>query len=314
MSAQSNCPVCSGKAKVDYRLARLGSVALRCQLCRFTWIEPPLRSNDTEYENYYTNPFYASQILSDDSKFRRHIADIDKIHPLHAKNGERVLEIGSSYGLMLRLLRERGYHAEGIELLGSGVQASRDAGFTIHQLPFEKFEATSAFDLVLSTHVVEHLRDIKSYFACTSSWLKPGGTHIFLTPNADAFFFRLLRQFWAGATPDEHNLFLGSRSVACLAKQNGLEVVAIKTTGRYWSLGRGILAEFWHRYRDRRAGQNKSASINSTSAPSGRRKRDCLFRIISKIEWPFLTLAHKALAPFVRSDELLVVLRKPPTA
>src|SRR6185436_19039133 len=122
---------------------------------------------------------------------------------------------------------------------------------------------------------------------------RPGGAHVFLTPNADALFFRLLRQFWAGATPDEHNLFLGRKSAEHLANEYGLEVAAVRTTGRYWSLGRGILAEFWHRYRDRRKGKNGHGQESGPSTPDNRKKREMVFRMISMVEWPFLTLMHK---------------------
>ena len=306
------CPICAASSSRFYRLERHQSDALRCSECRFIWLSPPLRESDADYEDHYRTPDYVARIQSDIPKFERHIRDIEKIFPLDPRNGKRVIEIGSSFGAMMQLLANRGFEIEGIELLDAGVACSRSIGLTIHQTPLEKFESAQLFDIALSTHVVEHLRSIRDYFEKTSQLLRPGGQSIFLTPNSDALFFRLLRRFWAGATPNEHNLFLGRRSVEKLAGDYGFEVVSITTTGRYWTFFRGILSEIWHSRRSspkplvhspREGGPQKSAHPSRTG-------RDRLFSLLAYLELPVLFCAHLILAPFGLSDELLVVLKK----
>ena len=308
----SGCPVCGGQTKKFYRLKRHACQARRCRGCGFVWIDPPLRSADTEYIDHYEQPAYAACIgAGDNTKYRQHLENIERVVDLTAAPNRRALEIGSCYGHMLELLVARGFTVEGIELLQDGVASSRARGLTVHRVPFEQFNASTPFGLVLSTHVVEHLRDIRGYFQKTSELLAPGGFSILLTPNADATLFKLLRQFWAGATPDEHNLFLGFRAARSLASQYGFEVVALKTTGRYWSTTRGILAELYH-MKKKPPVESAASAKDAAAAPTQRRpgRRDAIFKLIAQIESPFLTLLHKGLARVGRSDELLLVLRK----
>lgn len=287
--------------------------ARRCRSCGYVWIDPPLRGADAEYLDHYQQPAYSECVaVMDTTKYQVHLAHIQESVDLATAPNKRALEIGSSYGHMLDLLAGQGFAVEGIELLHGGVAASRARGLTIHSVPFEEFKAGEPFGLVLSTHVVEHLRDIHGYFRKTSELLAPGGYSILLTPNADATLFKVLRQFWAGATPDEHNLFLSFRAARLLAAQYGFEVVALRTTGRYWSTVRGVLAEGYHVVKARRA---KSAAPSSAGTPgqaAHRRpgRRDAIFKLIARIESPFLTVLHRLLARCGRSDELLAVFRK----
>ena len=307
------CPVCRAPARLFYRLNRLACKAWRCSGCGFVWIDPPLRTADAEYVDHYQQPAYAECVrVMDRAKYQHHLTNIQAAVDLRTAPNRRLLEVGSSYGHMLELLAEAGFTVEGIELLQAGVAASRARGLTIHSVPVEEFQSSEQFGVVLSTHVVEHLRDIQSYFRKTSELLAPGGFNILLTPNADATLFKLLRQFWTGATPDEHNLFLSFRAAELLGAQHGLELVAIKTTGRYWSTSRGILSELYHMRKAVRTGAS-TAQPTKPAVPAGPRRpgrRDAIFKLIERIESPFLTLLHKALARRGRSDELLAVFRK----
>ena len=271
-----------------------------------------MRGADEEYIDHYEQPDYVACIQAgDNTKHKEHLANIDRAIDLATAPNQRVLEIGSSYGYMLELLAARGFAVEGIELLQAGVASSRARGLTVHRVPLERFTASAPYGIIISTHVVEHLRDIRAYFQKTSEMLSPGGLNILLTPNADATLFYLLRQFWAGATPDEHNLFLGFRTARSLAAQYGFEVIALKTTGRYWSTARGILAEIYH-MRKKQTVRPEASGADAPHMPTHRRpgRRDAIFKLIAQVESPFLTLLHKGLARVGKSDELLLVLRK----
>lgn len=306
------CPVCAEPGSVFYSLPRHKSDAFKCSGCRFVWLSPPLRNEDSDYEEHYRDPDYIARFQSDRAKYERHFRDIEAVLPLDPSRGRKVLEVGSSFGGFLRLFAERGFEAQGLELMNLGVQASRASGLTIHQVPLEKFSSAEPFDLIVSTHVVEHLRDIRDYFQKTSDLLAPGGMNVFLTPNADAWLFRLLGKYWAGATPNEHNLFVSAKAVTVLAHEYGFEVRSVTTTGRFWPLTRGVLAEILHSLQSRNNPHKpqKSDSHEPAKPQSARTNRDRLLFLISKIESPFLRLIHSFLAPRGLSDELLVVLQK----
>ena len=314
IDAELNCPVCDRRSRPFYRLARHNSTARRCDACSFVFLDPPLRESDGDYEAHYETPDYAERVVVDRAKFVRHLADVERAVLLPKLEGARVLEIGSSYGVLLGLLQSRGCNVEGLELLRGGVEASRKAGFTVHSVPLERFQPEHRYDIVISTHVLEHLRDVHAYFEKTAALLQPGGLSIILTPSADALLFRLLRQYWTGATPEEHNLFLSRQAAACLAERYGFEIVANKTTGRFWPLWRGVAAELARTLRSGNGG--KQAGSRAPAPPSPRRNsggmKATAYRIMNCIEFPFLYLLHATLTPFNISDELLVVMRKKP--
>ena len=303
------CPVCGDEAAVFYQLGRLDREAWRCAGCAFTWLVPPLRTEDSEYKAHYEDPAYMARFEVDEPKFRRHLADIDRAVDLATAPNRRLLEVGSSHGFLLGLLAARGFAVEGIELQQAGVAATRALGLPVQSVPLEEFSAAEPFGVVLSTHVVEHLRDIGFYFRKTAELLAPGGYSIILTPNGDALLFKLFRRFWTGATPDEHNVFLGFRAVRRLAESHGFEVLALKTTGRFWPVGRGLLAEGYRTVQARRRPAGSSGPA-ATVAGAERSWRNRIFRLLGWMEFPFLTVLHTCLSPFGLSDELLTVLRK----
>lgn len=118
--------------------------------------------------------------------------------------GARVLELGCGGGGLLRLLRERGAIAVGVDTLDVALNLARERGewrvtrgATDAALPVTRHTSLAlidgkgvlpfradAFDAILGQHIVEHIPDVD---AALSEWLrllKPGGRLALATPNA----------------------------------------------------------------------------------------------------------------------------------
>lgn len=103
-------------------------------------------------------------------------------------SGTRVLDVGCGNGFTCGEFLRRGCHVTGIDLSESGIAQARAA------YPDARFELMAAddcvlaqlgeppFDLVISTEVVEHLYDPRSYARGCFAALRPGGTFICTTP------------------------------------------------------------------------------------------------------------------------------------
>ena len=97
----------------------------------------------------------------------------------------RVLEIGSSWGYALWAFREAGCEPLGLEL----GHKRRQFGET--QLGLRAVADVSAlapedqFDLVFSSHALEHFTDLSSVFPSVAGRLAPGGFACFEVPNFD---------------------------------------------------------------------------------------------------------------------------------
>lgn len=98
----------------------------------------------------------------------------------------RVLALGYGTGHHVRALAERGVDLEVIE--GSPILArhAEADGIRTHLTKFEDFIAGEPYDTVLASHVLEHLDRPAAMLHRIGGWLRPGGTLIAVTPNADS--------------------------------------------------------------------------------------------------------------------------------
>jgi SAM-dependent methyltransferase len=109
----------------------------------------------------------------------------------------RVLEVGCGGGGLLRMLRERGACAVGVDALESALYLARLAGAKSPLLPRAPapllvrigedgnlpFRA-DAFDALIGQHVVEHLSEVDAALREWKRVLKPHGWIALATPNA----------------------------------------------------------------------------------------------------------------------------------
>ena len=96
--------------------------------------------------------------------------------------GSRVLEIGGGSGFQARLLQGMGHSVESIDRPGSSRPEHRR--FAVREfdgatIPFPAAE----FDLVFSSHVIEHVADLPRLSAEMRRVLKPGGLCLHLMPS-----------------------------------------------------------------------------------------------------------------------------------
>ncbi len=101
---------------------------------------------------------------------------------------ETVLDIGCGRGVCLKLLREAGIKAVGVDLLPEVVERCRALGFdnVFHSdaLTFLR-ERPNSFGGIICSHVIEHLplSDAKELIRLAYSSLKDGGRLAIVTPN-----------------------------------------------------------------------------------------------------------------------------------
>lgn len=122
--------------------------------------------------------------------------------------GRTLLEIGSGYGMFIAVTRQVfGIHSFGLEPGGAGyelLQISRRLmaryglppkiiveGFG-EQMPF----AADTFDVVFSTHVLEHVQSPAAVLRETARVLRPGGVAQMIVPNYGSFWDGHYGMFW----------------------------------------------------------------------------------------------------------------------
>src|SRR5262245_16102006 len=100
----------------------------------------------------------------------------------HFPQGACVLEIGAGTGRQARDLQQRGFAVSAVDLKGSRYSDNRV--FTVVEydgvtLPF----ADASFDVVFSSNVLEHVRDLSALYHEMRRVLKPGGYCIHVMPT-----------------------------------------------------------------------------------------------------------------------------------
>jgi ubiquinone/menaquinone biosynthesis C-methylase UbiE len=88
----------------------------------------------------------------------------------------------------------------------------------------------SSFDLVLASHLIEHLNDPTSFVREVYRVLAPGGYFLVTTPNIAGFQARLFRGRWRSAIFDHLYLF-STKTLSALLRQTGFIVERIRTWG-----------------------------------------------------------------------------------
>jgi SAM-dependent methyltransferase len=183
------CPLCGAQTHTTLLPEQAGLAVVRCRGCGLV----------------HATGQYAAEFLSEDyyagraerapasatarpgaARKRRNVALYDRLSRGRigrARPGARALDIGCNTGLLLDVLRELGYHTEGIERSPAG-ETALAAGHTVHALDIEAHElGLPRYDLITLTHVLEHLRQPVAGLVWIRRHLAAGGIAVVEVPN-----------------------------------------------------------------------------------------------------------------------------------
>lgn len=111
----------------------------------------------------------------------------------HIRSGDRVLEMGYGDGLFSAALEAAQLEYEIVEgaiSLVSAIRSKYPKAKVWHSL-FEEFEPDQTFDVILCTHVLEHITDPIALLQRMKTWLNPGGRIVIIVPNRDSLHRQL---------------------------------------------------------------------------------------------------------------------------
>jgi SAM-dependent methyltransferase len=143
----------------------------------------------------------------------------------------RVLDIGCATGALLTMLKNRGWTVTGVELSGPQAEYCKHRGLDVRRGTLEECSFSAAsFDVVLASHLIEHLNYPDSFVREVRRILKPGGRFYVTTPNIRGFQARFFKSRWRSAIFDHLYLF-SIRTLRLLLEQRGFRVERIVTWG-----------------------------------------------------------------------------------
>ena len=142
----------------------------------------------------------------------------------------RLLDVGCGSGGLMERHRDLGWTVCGIELSPNACEACRSRGLEVH--PGTVLDAPLAgrqFDVILLSHVIEHVLDPVGLLRKMREFIAPGGRIILRTPNIHGIGFLMYHSCWSALEAPRHVVLFSPRTLSLLAKRAGFTVRRLKT-------------------------------------------------------------------------------------
>lgn len=229
------CPACRGQFK-DY-ISKNNFLIVRCQNCGLGHtLDLGSQTGDYHRDQVYigNSDLFANLFL------RR----VKIINQLSNKPG-RALDIGSSTGLMLSLLRKMGWQVQGVEMSLGAAQVAKQQGISTLVSTFEKAKLkTNFFDAIILNQTLEHLEDPVKVIAKASKLLKKNGVILIDVPNFGSLSSKLDFDSWPYLLPEEHLWHFTYQSLKYLLEDSGFKIIHQSMPSGVWDCG-SASRELW---------------------------------------------------------------------
>lgn len=169
------------------------------------------------------------------SCFRKSSAGMDD-----SNNAPSILDVGCATGALLASFcthetsgqkSSPEWRVTGVEISPCAFYAQNERGLNVYNKPLEEINFPGcSFDVILASHLIEHLNDPAVFLHECRRILKDNG-HIFITtPNISGFQARLYGRLWRSAIFDHICLF-SRRTLSKMMKKNGFKTESCRTWG-----------------------------------------------------------------------------------
>jgi len=208
----------------------------------------PMPSEDEIYNLYRQGDLVEESVLEDmgdDGFVAKPFWKIKEFSEIIGQIGklitpDRILDIGSLWGLFMKLAQEAGWETYGIEPWSKAAEYCKDKlGLNvIHGTLKDADFAPGYFDAVVMLDVLEHCPNPKSELRGASRVLKDGGLVCVLCPNVDGLFpaaskwlHKLSGQSWAYLIPPFHLYDFSPSTLGRILTDEGFQIIKIDHLG-----------------------------------------------------------------------------------
>lgn len=125
--------------------------------------------------------------------------------PKLPNNGGTLLDIGCGNGDFVQLAHEAGWETFGIDPDPKAVAATKSLGLNAQVGGIESINnQEKAYDIITSSHVIEHVHNPIGLLRACHRLLKPGGMLWLETPNIKSYGHRFYGRYWRGLETPRH--------------------------------------------------------------------------------------------------------------
>lgn len=214
-------------------------VALRCAECGVIRVWPPADRQDDSTDAYRWRLPEARWLWFAADTYRFLIRCL-------GETPRSLLDVGCSTGATVQWFTQEGWSAKGIDRDRRAVEYGRSLGLPLETGTIDSLD--EKFDVILLSHVFEHLPDPSAFLSSVHLRLTRGGYLYFVTPTYQSIPGWWYGAEWNGWVPGQHEWIYTRRSVRLLLKRNGYKPVKIEQrVHRGWPEARWWRKGFWWR-------------------------------------------------------------------
>jgi 2-polyprenyl-3-methyl-5-hydroxy-6-metoxy-1,4-benzoquinol methylase len=139
----------------------------------------------------------------------------------------RVLDVGCKFGDLLEAARRRGWEAVGLDLNPAFCEIARSRGFTVYNDIVERLgPAEEGFDLIVMSHVLEHIERPDITLKAVYERLNPHGLLYVETPDVSSpIAWGVYRGRWLGVATPGHVWAFTAASLERVVRTAGFHVL-----------------------------------------------------------------------------------------
>ena len=219
------CPICNNNLFLYIR------GILKCESCGWGMT---IKIPGQNYSAYHRdNQYHENESLFRDI-FLKRLQIISKF-----KKPGKILEIGSSTGVMLKLFKDSGWEVLGIEPSKKACGIANARGVKTVNTDFESAHLKDRiFDVVILNHVLEHLNDPKQILKKCHQVLVKNGIIFIDVPNFGSLSSQIFKSHWPYLLLDEHNWHFTHQSLNKLLSLTGFKEIYWEARSGLWDLGK----------------------------------------------------------------------------
>lgn len=227
------CPLCSSESNTliftDHNrregYTELTADYVVCNDCSMKYLAniPDFQSFAETYEDIYVVP---------------NIEDLKgRLIETPIKNGKKILDIGCNHGIQLIPFYNKWYEIYGLDLNKKAIEDCKkylpSENFfvsTIEDLDFD----TEHFDLIITSHVLEHVYDLNTFLSSVFRLLKKWGSFTIKVPHAESLEMIVWGKYSSQSWVPFHINMFDQKSIVHILEKHGFSSIKTKTNPYPW--------------------------------------------------------------------------------
>lgn len=201
INLKRNCPICGSTGgsflnEIDMAQEKRSCLPSHydivcCPNCGFCFAD--MQASQDDFDNYYmtSNNYSEAEGLRTSTPYEITYESVYRLIEDRVNRHMKIIDIGSGGGGLLRFLKAHGYeNVHGLDPSKASIDCLKSFGIegkvgSIFGSVAD--EDQNAYDLVISTAVVEHIYDLNSYVQRLMKYLKPDGYLLINAPAVESF-------------------------------------------------------------------------------------------------------------------------------